>query len=207
MHWPENGFRRELFVALEGSKMVVRRSNAPQNKVAYDSQGCRMFFDKITTEKITIYTTGIDNMMQREIPMEQLFTVFGKSAIVKAEFIAEENFCRLSVLVDASYLNYTDGCKIITYGDIKRIIESYPTGECVDAVLCASYEDALTLAPYIYDWKNLSLFTRIFRALLFGLLLTVAIYAVRDTAMKDYAFLVFMLLKDSIWPLVTGLFL
>ena len=189
-------------------KMIVRRTKA-KNKTVYDTQGERITFEEISTGTHSVYTAEVNNMVQREIPVGQLFTLFGAAAIIKAEFISDQNFCRLSVLDGKVYSHDGDGtrCKVITYGDMKHIIETYPTGECVDAVLCASYErkGALTLAPYVYDWKDLPIISKIIRALLVGLLLAVVVYGVKDTTVKDFAFLLFMMVKDNLVPLVTAL--
>lgn len=186
----------------------VRRTN--KSKVIYDSEGGRITFDEITGGSHTLYTADVHNMVHREIPVQQIFRLFGPRVVLKAEFIADKNRCRLSVIEGEAYFHEGVGeghhCKIVTYGDMKTTMDSCYTGECVDAVLCASYKDAgeLTLAPYVYDWKSLTMVPKIIRALMVGLILAVVVFAVKDTPIKDYLFLVFMLMKDNIVPLVSS---
>lgn len=186
--------------------MIVRRTKA-KNKIAYDTQGGKISFDVISTGHHSVHTAEINTMAQREIPMGQLFATFGKSAIVKAEFVVEENFCRLSILDGKVYSHNEIGprCKVITYRDMNHIIESYPTGECVDALLCASYDSkgVLTLAPYLY-LSNQSKISKMVWTLSVGLLLAVVVYVVKDTAARDFLFLAFMLVKDNLVPLITA---
>lgn len=185
--------------------MLVQRKN--KSKTAYDTRGGKISFDEISAGPHTVYTAEVSNMVHKEIPVKQLFDIFGSNSVIKAEFIADQNFCRLSVL-DGSTYSY-DGagpaCKVFTSRDAMSVIDSYPTGECVDAVLCASYENRgmLTLAPYIYDWKSLPVIPKIIRALLVGLLLAIIVYAVEGTSVRDFVLFAFMLVKDNIVPLVS----
>lgn len=194
--------------------IAVKRTKA-KHKVAYDTEGGRISFEEISTGTHRVYTAEVNNMIQRELPVGQLFSTFGKSAIIKTEFVAAQNFCRLSILEVSGYsceggnvITYGDRstCKVITYEDMNRVIDTYPTGECVDAVLCASYkcEAELTLAPYVYDWKSLPVIPKIMRAMLIVLLLAVVVYVVKDTTVKDFLFLAFMLVKDNLVPLASA---
>lgn len=188
---------------------VVRRKN--KSKTAYDSEGGNILFDEISSGGHSIYTAEITNMIQKEIPVGQLFTAFGKDVVLKAEFAADKNVCRLSVL-EAGVYSHTSGadnCSVVTYKDMKTIVDSYPAGECVDALLCASYKNkgTLTLAPYIYDWKSLSLIPRLLRTMLVGIILAVAAFSFKDSTVKDFLFLVFMMAKDNIGPIVSSLFM
>lgn len=184
--------------------MVVHRKN--KTKSVYDTQGGRISFDEITMGIYSVYTAEVNNMIQKEIPMVQLFDMFGRDSVIKAEFNAGQNRCRLSVLNGNVYsIERSDGdCKIITYGEMKCIMESYHTGECVDVVLCASYDTqkSLTLVPYIYDMNGFSFMYKITRSIIVGLILAILVYAIRDTPVRDFMFLVFMLIKNNILPFV-----
>jgi hypothetical protein len=187
---------------------LVRRKN--KSRVTYDTSGGAITFDQITAGGHSVYTAEVSNMVQKEISLGQMFDIFGTDVVLKAEFIADRNFCRLSVLEGGVYSH--DGCSspsclIVTHRDMKSVMDSYPTGECVDAVLCASYKDkgALTLAPYVYDWKSLSMIPKLLRALIVGLILALVAFAVKDSTVKDFVFLVFMLIKDSLVPVISSL--
>lgn len=186
---------------------MVRRKN--KSKVAYDSEGGRIDFDEISVGGHTVYTAEIHNIVQKEVAVKQMFDIFGRGIVLKAEFVADSNFCRLSVLEGDAYSHrgaVGKHCKVVTYGDMRAMVDSYPTGECVDAVLCASYKDAgeLTLAPYVYDWKSLSVIPKIIRAVIVGLVLAATVFTFTDSTVKDFLFLIFMLVKDSIVPLASS---
>lgn len=193
---------------------LVRRKN--KRNVVYDTEGGRIVFDEISTGGHSVYTAAITNMASKEISLGQIFNIFGKDVVLKAEFVADKNFCRLSVLEGGVFTHGVgDGptaaghCKVVTYSDMKNVVNSYPNGECVDAVLCTSYDNkgTLTLAPYIYDWKSLSTISKSIRVFLVAIIVALVFFAVKTSGVKDFSFLVFLLVKDNISTLISYLLL
>lgn len=180
--------------------MLRRRVNS---KTAYDNDGGQILFDEVSYGGHTLYTAEVDNMISREIPVSPLFTLFGKDSVLKADFCPVQNLCRLSVFKSNTYAH--TGSMVVTYSDLKLIIDSYPGGECVDALLCASYVDQgkLTLAPLIYEWKSLTMWSKFVRVLFVCLLLAAFAYIAQDSPMREFMFLVLLFIKQNILTILS----
>ena len=172
------------------------------SKAVQDTEGQSINFDEISMNGYTIHTAMVDNAVSREVPVSPIFDMFGRNSVIKTDFIPSLNSYRLSVL-DGKVYSHTEG-KAITYGNLKTVIESYPGGECVDGIICASYTgDGLTFEPYIYNWKSLSTISKFIRALLLILIVTVVVYVVKDTGCKEFIFFAMLIVKANIESIIT----
>lgn len=183
--------------------MMIRRS-----KTIKDTEGGVVSFDEITMNGHSVHTAVVNNAISREVPVGPIFDAFGRNAIIKTDYSMAANAYRLSVM-DASTYSHDGEGTVVTYGDLKSTMESYPNGECVDGVICASYDgDGLTFEPYVYDWKSLTIILKILRALLVALTFSIVVYLAKDTitAFKEIVLFGMLVLKDNVFSLATRLF-
>ncbi|KAK3761554.1 hypothetical protein RRG08_010278 [Elysia crispata] len=192
--------------ALHPNPNMLRRHS--KQKKAYDTAGGAITFDEIGLGDHSVYVAHVDNMVFKEIPVKPIFDMFGRQHVIKAEFIVPLNQCRLSVMAGSTYAHSDGGASlVVTYNDLMSTIDSYPGGECVDGVICASYKTAgkLTFEPYVYEWKSLSLIAKFIRSALIAVILSIMVYLFKDSTVRDYMFVGLLLLKQNLLTVIAQL--
>lgn len=194
--FPRVKFNHQRRHADTPTDMLRRTLNTKSVK---DTEGQPINFDEITLNGHTIHTAMVDNAVLREVPVGPIFDLFGRNNVIKANFSKAGNSYRLSVM-DTSTSTHSGEGKVITYNDLKSTMDSYPGGECVDGIICASYEgEGLVFEPYVYDWKSLTTISKLMRALLVAIIFTLIVYIVRDTAFKEFVMFGLFLVKDNVF--------
>ncbi|KAK3757165.1 hypothetical protein RRG08_061450 [Elysia crispata] len=181
-----------------------------RTNVIYDTEGKAVTFDKISCNKHTLHTALVHNAVTREVPISMIFDSFGRKNVIKVEFMPGQNQYRLSVMDSDFYTHNSSLSKnssVFTYTDLKKMIDSKQDGECVDAILCASYNsEGVSLEPYVYNWKSLSTCALVIKVLLFACLATFVVYLTRGTEFKELAFIITILIKENFFNTMSYLF-
>lgn len=171
-------------------------SRQPCSHTIYDSKGSPIHFDEISDGRHMVRTTVVDDMISKEIPVGQIFSLFGRNSVAKVEFDSNANQCRLSVIDGSTYSHSSRvGSKSITYQDMQSTVESHPGG--VDAVLCASYtqDGELTLEPYVYEWSLFPKGISIIKGAVVLSLTVVMAYLLKDSSIKEMSIIASNLLN------------
>ena len=162
--------------------------------VTYDTKERNIYFSIKTSDGDSIPVAKVDN--NREVLVDQIFDTFGRNKVIKAEFLIASNKYIVSVLDRDFYVHSHDPkVLIVTYDDLKATIES--EWNCVDGMICVSYNGELTLVPRLDNWKPLPLLSKGIPVFIIVLILSIIVYFAKDLLLRDYL-LVTLFLKDII---------
>ena len=190
---------REIIIIILPLKKSIMNNRQHSTHSTSDTGGGKIEFDRISCNGYTLYVGEVQNMVNKEIPVGEIFQTFGTDKVIKADFEPVMNRCLVSVMESQFYAHtFGSNVVVITHRELRQMIDTYPGGKCVDGIICASYKNKgeLSFVPYIYDWNSLPLLTKAIHAIIIAFIFNMGVYLVKDSATREYVLMGVMIFKD-----------